>query len=190
MKIMNWTWYRSINDHALTLSKEWQRSVISFWSCTCSAFWRHLSVNLLEFKQKLLNEDGLLIFIELSFHDAQSNSLYYVPFDLFFLDSQHLSSLGVTCLFDVLEKSWDGFDSDLSWDLFSLEVVFFQYIDLVKSTDITSHSCLKQWIEFMSFEWILVQDIDWIIVEWIAIDGLNDKFGHSDSVDVCLVDNV
>ena len=108
------------------------------------------------YQKKLLNKYGFLIFVELGFHDAKSDSLYDVPFNFFFLYSQHLSSLNITGLLDIFEKSRNGFDSNFSRNLLFLQVKLLPNCDLVESCDITGHSGLKKWIKLVSFQWLFI----------------------------------
>ena len=63
---------------------------------------------------KVLDENSFLIFVEFGPHDSQSDCLYDICFDFFFLDGEHLCGLGVAGLLDVLEESGYGFDFDFS----------------------------------------------------------------------------
>ena len=102
--------------------------------------------------ETLLYEDSFLIFVEFGSHDAQPDCLYDVPFDFLFLNAQHLCGLGVAGLFDVFEESGDGLDSDFSLDLFFLQVELLPYCDFIQCRNITGHSALQQWIQFMGFD--------------------------------------
>lgn len=100
---------------------------------------------------KLLYQDSLLELIQLSFHDPQSDRFYNVSFHLFFLYSQHLSSLCITGLFNVFEKTRNRFNPHFSGNLLFLQVEFFPYSYFLQCWDISSHSSLQQWIKFMGF---------------------------------------
>ncbi len=137
----------------------------------------------------VLDDDSLLKFVELGLHDSQSNCFYNVTFDFLFLNSQHLGCLGVACLIDFLEDSGDCLDFNFSCNFLFVQIVLRPNIYFLQSRNVTSHSCLKQWEEFVSLEWFSGQDVNCIIIERVTENRLYHKLRHSLRDYIGLIDN-